>query len=188
MRRKDEAKAEDILAATLEEVQIAGLAGLSIEAVARRAGVATGTVYVYIKNKQALLDALYRDTKAKFVAIVLKGEDLPLRVAFANMTRDYIDYIIDHKAEIIFMGQMANSPYVSAETRETVELGVRPLIALLERGKAEHLLKDIDTRWMMSFITGVVRDMAALASGMSGEARAELKDRVATLCWDALRA
>ena len=51
MRQRDETKAQQILAATLDEVREVGLTGLSVEAVARRAGVATGTVYIYFKNK-----------------------------------------------------------------------------------------------------------------------------------------
>ena len=51
VKPRDEAKARDILAATLHEIEHVGLAGLSMEAVARRAGVATGTVYIYYKNK-----------------------------------------------------------------------------------------------------------------------------------------
>lgn len=188
MRQKDEAKAQDILRATLEAVQDVGLAGLSIEAVARRAGVATGTVYIYFKGKDALLDALYLHTKQRFADFVFRDEGLPLRAAFARMAKAYLDYLIQHHAEIVFMGQMANSPYVTAETRETAALGARPVAALLERGKAEQLLKDMDTAWMMTFLSETLKAMAPLAKGMAADRYAAFQDDVATLCWDALRA
>ena len=82
MRQKDEAKAQEILRATLDEVEASGLAGLSIEAVARRAGVATGTVYTYFKSKEALLDSLYRHTKLAFAALVLRDEGQAVKPAF----------------------------------------------------------------------------------------------------------
>lgn len=188
MRQKDEAKAREILRATLEEVQSVGLAGLSVEAAARRAGVATGTVYTYFKSKDALLDELYLHTKQKFAAFVLRDDGLPLRAAFTRITCAYMDYITDNKAEIFFMGQMSNSPYVSDQTRETVAVGVRPLTALLERGKAELLLKDVDIAWMTAFLSGVVHAMAPLGAGMSLKERRTFQEAVAGLCWDALKA
>lgn len=188
MRQKDEAKARDILRATLDEVQLAGLAGLSVEAVARRAGVATGTVYVYFKSKDALLDELYLNTKQKFATFVLRDDGLPLRAAFTRIVCAYLNYVIENNAEIVFMGQMANSPYVSEQTRETVALGVRPLIALLARGKAEQLLKDIDVAWMTALVGGVVHAMAPLGAELTPDARRAFQETAAALCWDALKA
>ena len=188
MRTKDETKAQDILRATLEEVRQVGLAGLSVEAVARRAGVATGTVYVYFKGKDALLDQLYLVTKQKFATLILQDDGAPLRATFTRTICAYLDYVIENTAEIVFMAQMANSPYLTPETREAAALGVRPLTALLERGKAEHLLKDIDTGWMAAFLSETVKAMAPLGRGLPAKRYRELQDTVATLCWDALKA
>lgn len=188
MRQRDETKAQDILAATLDEVQAVGLAGLSIEAVARRAGVATGTIYIYFKNKEALLEALYLHAKARFAGFLLRDEGLPIRAAFSALTSGYMDYVIQYQAELVFMAQIANSPYLTDQTRETAALGARSIREVLERGKAEGLLKDLDTGWMMTFLGGAVRDMAALATPMSAGERTAFQDRVASLCWDALKA
>ena len=74
---------------------------------------------------------------------VLRAEGLPLRAAFTRMIKAYLNYIIERNAEIVFMAQMANSPYVTAQSRETAALGVRPVADMLERGKSEQLLKDL---------------------------------------------
>jgi len=188
VRTKDETKAQDILRATLDEVQQVGLAGLSVEAVARRAGVATGTVYVYFKGKEALLDQLYLVTKQKFATLILLDDGGPLRAAFARMTAAVLDYVIENTAEIVFMAQMANSPYVSPATRDAVALSLKPITAMLERGKAEHLLKDIDTSWMTAFLYETVKSMNSLGRGLPAKRYREFQDTVATLCWDALKA
>ena len=188
MRQKDDAKAQDILRATLDEVQAVGLAGLSVEAVARRAGVATGTVYTYFKGKEALLDALYRQGKQTFAAFVLQDDGAPLRLAFTRMTRAVLDYLSEHEAEMVFMTQMANSPYVSDETRQSVEMGLRPISTLLERGKAEQLLKPLDTDLMMAFLHGAVSALAPHAARLPPGRREAFQDQVANLCWDALKA
>jgi len=188
MRTKDDAKAQDILRATLDEVQAVGLAGLSVEAVARRAGVATGTVYTYFKGKEALLDALYRQSKQTFTAFLLQDDGGPLRAAFTRMTRSVLDYMAEHEAEMVFMTQMANSPYVSEETRQSVDLGLRPISALLERGKSEQLLKPLDTALMLTFLHGAVSALAPQAARLPPDRKDAFQDLVAGLCWDALKA
>ncbi len=181
-------KRERILQAVRAVVGDVGFRGAQVAMVADAAGVATGTVYVYFANKEALLDQLYLQAKQKFATLVLRDDGLPLRAAFAQIVAAYLDYVIENAAEIVFMTQMANSPYVTDQTREAVALGTRPVMALLERGKAEQLLKDIDTDWMSAFVGGTVKAMAPLATSLPPGRRREFKACVATLCWDALKA
>lgn len=189
MRQKDETKAQDILRATLDEIQAVGLAGLSIDAVARRAGVATGTVYIYFKGKEALIEALYVQVKKAFSDFVLRDEPgEPLRAAFFRIARAYLDYSLQNKAEIIFMGQVVNSPYSTDRTREVSALGEQSIRAMLERGKAEQVLKDIDVAWMMAFLSETLKSMAQVAAKAPKDQYPAFQDTVATLCWDALKA
>jgi TetR/AcrR family transcriptional regulator, repressor of fatR-cypB operon len=188
VKPRDEAKARDILAATLKEVEAVGLAGLSMEAVARRAKVATGTLYIYFKNKEALIDALYLATKRELAGLVFKHTDLPVRAAFLRMCVAFLEYLVDHQAEVVFMTQVANSPYLSEQTRAEAAIGVRPLNELLERGRRELLLKDLDPPFMMAFLQGTLRELAAVAAAEPRARRAERFDQIATLCWDALKA
>jgi AcrR family transcriptional regulator len=188
VKPKDEAKARQIRAATLREVEAVGLAGLSIEAVARRAGVATGTVYTYYEGKEALLEALYVATKTELTGLVFRDEGLPIRVTFSRMVAAYLEYVTEHSAEMVFMTQMANSPYLSTRARETMALGVRPLTDMLERGKRERLLKELDTALMLAFLQGTLRELAPLAAAMPRKRRAAAVEEIAGLCWDALKA
>lgn len=58
MAAKTELKRRAILAATLDEFEANGYAGARMEDIARRAGVAKGTIYTYFPGKQALLMGL----------------------------------------------------------------------------------------------------------------------------------
>ncbi len=164
MKRRDEGKARDILAATLQEIEAVGLAGLSMEAVARRAGVATGTIYIYFKNKEALIGELYLATKRDFMSVALGAEGLPVRAAFSRMCVAYLEYLIEHRAHVIFMTQVVNSPFLSEETRTTAALWGRPIAQLLERGKSELLLKDLEASFMFAFLQAVLIELAGVAA------------------------
>ena len=61
MRTQTEEKRRAILDATLEEFEARGFAAARIEDIAKKAGVAKGTVYNYFESKEALLMGLAED-------------------------------------------------------------------------------------------------------------------------------
>jgi len=187
VKRKDEAKAREILAATISAVQDLGIAGLSMEAVARRAGVATGTLYVYHASKEALLEAAYLAVKSEVAASVFREEALPVRPAFLKMAAAYLEYLVEHRAEVAFMEQVKHSTFLSDETRRTVEQSAKALYDLLERGKRELLLKPLETALMIAFLQGTMRELSALLGSVPASKRAGLRDQIAIVCWDGLK-
>jgi TetR/AcrR family transcriptional regulator, repressor of fatR-cypB operon len=189
LKRKDEGKARDILAAALHEVAEHGLAALSMEGVARRAGVATGTVYVYFRSKEALLEELYLATKRALASAVFRDEGQPIRAAFLGMCTAYLEYLVVHRAEVVFLDQVHNAPFLSEKTRAAAELGAKPLTEMLERGRRELLLKDLDTGLMIAFLQGALGELSRLVTpGETAAARAARHAQIARLCWDALKA
>jgi AcrR family transcriptional regulator len=187
VKRKDEVKAREILTATIRTVQDLGIAGLSMEAVARRAGVATGTLYVYHASKEALLEAAYLAAKVEIAAAVFRDAELPVRPAFLKMAGAYLDYLVEHRAEVAFMEQVKHATFLSPETRRTAEQGARALYDLLERGKRELLLKPLETALMIGFLQGAMRELSGALGGVAASKRAGLRDQIAILCWDGLK-
>jgi len=59
MRRKEGDKHNAILDAAIQVFSREGFAGAQVATVAEEAGVATGSVYLYFKNKDAVLDELF---------------------------------------------------------------------------------------------------------------------------------
>src|ERR1700690_2348464 len=59
-RTKATARRDAILAAALHEFSVNGFAAARLDDVARRAGVAKGTIYVHFKDKEALFQDLIR--------------------------------------------------------------------------------------------------------------------------------
>jgi len=66
-RRPDPARREAILAAALEEFSAQGFSAARLDDVARRAGVAKGTIYLYFRDKDALFEELIRSVLSPVV-------------------------------------------------------------------------------------------------------------------------
>jgi AcrR family transcriptional regulator len=187
MKGKGSTKEELIFDATLSLVAQLGLAGVSMEAVAKQAKIATGTVYIYFKSKEELLNKLYVNVKLQFSGTISEGfsADKPFKVLFKKMCNDYLDYFLEHYPETIFMQQFYNSPYVTETAVDATKDLLQPLYKLLERGKTEMLLKDMDTRFMIFFLHGTIGHLAGFIRAQP--VRKTYTDQVWTICWDALK-
>lgn len=187
MKRKDDAKARDILAATIEVACRLGIAGLSMEAVARQAGVATSTLYVYHASKEALIDATYLATKQQVARAVFRDPGLPVRPAFLKLIGDYLTFVLEHPAEMAFLEQARMSTFVSEETRAASERELHVMLELWERGKREQLLKEVELPVFVAFLHGAIRDAALALARVPSAKRKAQREQIAGLCWDAFK-
>ena len=73
---------EAILAAALEEFAARGFAATRLDDVARRAGVAKGTIYLYFRDKESLFQELVRTMLSPLVGAIeaTPKADIPVRV------------------------------------------------------------------------------------------------------------
>jgi AcrR family transcriptional regulator len=72
---------EAILAAALDEFSQAGFAAARLDDVAKRAGVAKGTIYLYFRDKETLFQEIVREMLAPVVGSIeaLGQADVPMR-------------------------------------------------------------------------------------------------------------
>src|SRR3569832_1242679 len=71
---------ETILAAALDEFSLRGCEAARLDDVAKRAGIAKGTIYLYFRDKESLFQELIRAMLAPLVAIIegMGAADVPL--------------------------------------------------------------------------------------------------------------
>ena len=95
-REKLEAREEAILSAAHDEFVEHGFDGAKIAGIARRAGVAEGTLYLYFKNKSALLAAVVGAFYGRLTAGAIQG------VASRDSTNDRLTFLANHHLECCF--------------------------------------------------------------------------------------
>ena len=86
------ARREAILAAALDEFSASGFAATRLDDVARRAGVAKGTIYLHFRDKEALFQELIRSALSPFVATIeaASAADLPLRAVAEGLVLGFV--------------------------------------------------------------------------------------------------
>jgi AcrR family transcriptional regulator len=80
--KRGAARRDAILAAALEEFSARGFAATRLDDVARRAGIAKGTIYLYFRDKETLFQELVRSELSPVVGALehVSHAELPMRV------------------------------------------------------------------------------------------------------------
>ena len=153
-RRRKEERPQEILEAAFEEFAAHGYAATRLDDVAKRGGIAKGTIYLYFKDKQGLFRAVVRslihpalDTLAPFVrAFSGSAEDLLREL----LSRHYAQVVRKKRARAILRLLIAESgkfPQLSdIFHREIIEPGVTALRLVLEKGEASGEFRKTKTR------------------------------------------
>jgi AcrR family transcriptional regulator len=162
VRTKDEAKVAAIYQATLELVKDRGLAGITMSDISKAASLATGTLYIYFKNKEELIRALFLECREKSAQEYFANldENAPfeerLRTVFTNIIR----YKLSHFAVSAFLEQSYHSPFVCTTDLKKKQKALTPLFRLIEEGVAQKKIKDVDPGLVVTYLFGILNELA----------------------------
>ncbi len=189
MKLRDENKVPQIYQATLKLVRASGIAGITMQAVAKEAKIATGTLYIYFNNKESLLVGLFNECAKNSASGFFRNYDPggPFKTGFRTIWLNILQYRISHFEEMLFIEQFFTSPYIEEATKMAVKKIFDPLRELIQRGKDEHLIKDIDSFWLLTFMTGNINEIAKRIHYFNKKLTPEIEDLNFQLCWDGIK-
>ncbi len=162
MRIKDYNKIDAIYKAALELISHEGIAGLTMSKLAKKAGLATGTLYIYFKNKEEVFTQLYTVLRDKSKERFMKGYDPneSFQKGFKKVWLNYLKHRLEHYEESVFLEQFYRSPYITPEQRTKFESMKNPVLDLIRRGKEEQVLKiDVDAKLHLIALLGIIREL-----------------------------
>jgi AcrR family transcriptional regulator len=189
MKPRDEKKVHNIYRATLHLVKEKGLSGITMGQIAKEAGLATGTVYIYFTNKDELINSLFTACRKGSAAIYFKDYDpaAPFRTGFRTIWMNVFRHRMERFEEAIFLEQCLHSPFITAGSRDTANQLLQPLFALMERGKKEKKIRNIDTILLLLSIIGSINEVNRHAQYTKRKLGAAELEEVFGLCWDGLK-
>jgi TetR/AcrR family transcriptional regulator, repressor of fatR-cypB operon len=138
-------KREAILDATLRLVARTGLHNTPVSAIAREAGVAVGTAYLYFSSKDELINSLYLElVRARDDSALLADAPAdPPREALWRAWERYARWHLDHRDAANFILQCESSGIISEETlAQRQEMGAAGL-TMYREGVDQGMLRDV---------------------------------------------
>ena len=146
-------KCDIILAATLSLLANRGFHGFSIRDVAKEAGVATGTVYLYFEDREDLIKKLHSqiiDTVGREVFSV-PDQQSSLYQQFHSMCWNFWRLFKLQPDIILSKGQFDHLPLDLLHSRhEEAKVVLEPLFTFFLRGREQRALKDFPDEILFS--------------------------------------
>jgi AcrR family transcriptional regulator len=160
-KAKDERKQGIIRTATLRLVVQTGFTGLKMADVAKAAGLATGTVYIYYEDKGTLINDLYQVTKAEVASVLLDPAHraLDFKATFRNMWMAYFAFCRQYPEKMLFVEQFLYSGFIAAAVITDTERLLEPLDQFLIQGQAQGLIRPMDVHLMKAYMQGALHEM-----------------------------
>lgn len=163
MRRKDEAKKGKIFEASLDVLINHGFVDFSMGKVARQANIAVGTIYLYFKHKEDLLNQLYLKLYQESVDRFLEhyNPNDSFREGLKLVWVNYLKHRINHYKESHFLEQYYKSPYINDNHKRLAEQMKKPIHDIIIKGKELGLVRsDLDNEMIFLGMLGFIRELA----------------------------
>jgi len=169
-----------------------GIQGLTMDRVAAEAGVAKGTLYVYFKNKEEILDASVEtsfDPLIGALSVLLNGNQAPDRKR-AEFSLCHLRFFDEHRdlIRVIFYDRERTHSEKNHYTDERYRTMVRQVARVLDEGIGQGLFVSLDSMKVAAMFIeanmGMV--MQRIHDGISGDVERDAL-QVTTLFMDGLK-
>jgi AcrR family transcriptional regulator len=142
------ARRDAILSAALDEFAASGFAATRLDDVARRAGVAKGTIYLHFADKETLFQELIRLELSPVVGAIeqVSQADVPVRMLAAHLIEVFVREVIETRRKDVIRLVITEGPrfpkLAEFYYREVIAHVMEAIRGMLrrarERGEIEH--------------------------------------------------
>ncbi|MBK7581350.1 MAG: TetR/AcrR family transcriptional regulator [Myxococcales bacterium] len=181
---------ESVLDAALHCFVDRGFYGTAIPEIAKRAGVAAGTIYHYFDSKEVLVNTLFRTWKMAIAQRVFTKfpHEAGAREQFRVMWHEMIAFARENPSAFAFIELHNHASYLDDESRAVDGTLKGFARSVIQQAQTDGLLKPLDATVLMELVFGAFVGMMRA----HWEGRFELNDDVIAqaeqACWDTVRA
>lgn len=181
-------KKADILHAALELFAQRGFHGTSVPEIARAAGVAAGTIYRHFESKEALVNELYRRSKAALMAQLYMGLvfDSDLRLQFGMFWGNLVTFARNDPMGFQFLEMHHHATYLDPTSLDLERRSLEPLAHLVEHSAAAEIMKPMPAAALMSIVWGAFVRLIKTEQEGHLELTDEILEQAEQACWDAI--
>lgn len=189
MKPKDEHKRIAIRNKTLEIVLEKGIAGVKMADLAKRVGISPSTLYVYYKNKEDLIIAIFSELLTAEIENSKKeiNEDLSYQLKLKSIWLHWLNFGINNFNEMNFIEQVKQSPYYEKAPETVKTIGYKLGDELFDEGKKIGLIKNIDNQIIMMTLKSFLGQTTEMILKNELEFNKKNSDLMFSLFWDAIK-
>jgi AcrR family transcriptional regulator len=167
-----------------------GFHGTATAKIAKEAGVANGTLFLYFPTKDQLIQELYIDIKEQLNNTILLDydESWKLKDRFYHIFKTSINWSLDNKNEFRFIQMVHSSPYIHQIAEATLNKYVHSHLTLLEEGSQQKIIKNLPADFLLSLVSNHIFGLHQYLSNqqLEDKKRNKLINQAVELIWNML--
>jgi len=187
-RQKTGDKLTDIRHATVAEVVEVGSAAASVNSIAKRAGLAVGTLYRYHENKDAVLRSVYLSIKHDIHSTLMNAakhtdtSEQKIRAMWFAL----LDYAYDHPQDFLFAEVVLNASLLSGAEMAQVRTMAQDISQILEAAIADKTLRPATTSAINMLLVAPAMQLARQSAACGHPVDADRAEEIFAMCWRAV--
>ncbi|RIJ34268.1 TetR/AcrR family transcriptional regulator [Pontibacter oryzae] len=184
-------KRDRIISAALQLFCENGFQHTSTAAISKKAGVATGTLFLYFKSKDELINALYLETKAALSKHMQEGLEQAATVhdKLFHIWLKSVGWSEANPYHFRFFNMFSNSAFISALTKDEAASLFQFTEELVKNAVAEGSIAPIETGLFVSLFGGQLNaTINYLAQSPQPENRQQIVEKAFRLFWKSMKA
>lgn len=176
-----------LLQAALELFAEQGFNNSPTALIAKRAGVASGTLFFHFKTKEELIHELFRGVIAKAERRILEpfAPDTALQERIMRILANLLRYFLDHPDEFRFMEQYHFSPFSERQSEEGEQK--HEIQKLLLQARGQQIVKNAPMLVLESLVFGPITSLAKEHATRGTPIDEETCRLTVEACWDAIK-
>lgn len=149
-------KLEKIHAAAIELFNEKGFQATSTTSITKHAGVGTGTLFLYYKSKDDLINAIYAGVKQEMVEEIhqVYNTDLGFEQNFKSIWMVLIGWGVRNPKKFRFLNEIQNSPIITKVTQEQVTASFAFFADMIEQAQQDELIREESYEFLSVLIGG----------------------------------
>jgi AcrR family transcriptional regulator len=155
MRTRDENKIDSLFQHALTTIVQDGFDGLSMQKLAKAAGVSPATIYIYFKDRDHLLQQLYMRECDKYFAFIMTGFDpeMDFPVGLTIQWKNRARYHLEHSDETHFMEHFKFTPLHKLAQRTRHQGFTEAMHRFVQKAieKKELVRMPVEVYWSVAF-------------------------------------
>ena len=187
---KADDKAARILEAALDLFEASGFDAVAVPEIAARAQVATGTIYRYFRDKEALVNALYQHWKRAYNGMVLAPAPpgLSPHALFSRYWHRMTVFARTHPRAVRFMDLHHHGAYLTEESRTVARAYAVAAEDFVARARAAGAIRELEPAMVVALMWGAAAGLTKFGSAGALQFDAETASQMGDAVWRAIAA